>query len=77
MLYEVITGGSDEATESVDVDMVPTGSGNLQQPHAVGIAIGIGRYRDNAMSRVKYAVQDAEVVAKYWSVLGGIPPERA
>lgn len=69
-------GGSDEATESVDVDMVPTGSGNLQQPHAVGIAIGIGRYRDNAMSRVKYAVQDAEVVAKYWSVLGGIPQER-
>lgn len=68
--------GSDENPESIDVDAVPTGSGKLKQPHAIGIAIGIGRYRDNAVSRVKYAVQDAEVVAKYWSLLGGIPPER-
>ncbi|HET9605769.1 MAG TPA: hypothetical protein VFO87_01880, partial [Nitrospira sp.] len=61
----------------VDVDELPKlSSGKLKQPKAVGIAIGIGQFRENAMPRVKYAQQDADTVAKYWSAVGGIPTER-
>lgn len=61
----------------VDVDEMPKpSSGKLKQPKAVGIAIGIGQFRENAMPRVKYAQQDADTVAKYWSAVGGIPAER-
>ena len=42
----------------------------------VGIAIGIGQFRESGMQRVKYAHQDADVMAKYWSVVGGVPAER-
>lgn len=60
----------------VDVDQLPEGSGKLKQPKAVGIAIGIGQFRDNGIPRVKYAQHDADVVAKYWHALGGVPLER-
>ena len=61
----------------VDVDELPKpSSGKFKQPKAVGIAIGIGQFRENAMPRVKYAQQDADAVAKYWSAVGGIPAER-
>ena len=61
----------------VDVDEMPKPPlGKLKQPKAVGIAIGIGQFRENAMPRVKYAQQDADTVAKYWSAVGGIPAER-
>ena len=60
----------------VDVDQLPKPSGKLKQPKAVAIAVGIGQFRDNGVSRVKYAQQDADVVAKYWNVVGGIPFER-
>jgi len=61
----------------VDVDELPKpSSGKLKQPRAVGIAIGIGQFRENAMPRVKYAQQDADTVAKYWSAVGGIPADR-
>jgi hypothetical protein len=60
----------------VDVDELPKLSGKLKQPKAVGIAIGIGQFRENAMRRVKYAQEDADTVAKYWSAVGGIPTER-
>lgn len=61
----------------VDVDELPKpSSGKFKQPKAVGIAIGIGQFRENAMPRVKYAQQDADTVAKYWSAIGGIPEER-
>jgi hypothetical protein len=60
----------------VDVDELPKLSGKLKQPKAVGIAIGIGQFRESALPRVKYAQQDAETVAKYWNAVGGIPAER-
>ena len=60
----------------VDVDELPKASGRLKQPKAVGIAIGIGQFRENGLSRVKYAQQDADVVAKYWTAVGGVPSER-
>lgn len=60
----------------VDVDQPPSVTGKWKQPRAVGIAIGIGQFRDNGMPRVKYAEHDADVVAKYWNAVGGIPAER-
>ncbi len=60
----------------IDVDQIPKSPGKLKQPKAVGIAVGIGQYRENGLPRVKYAVQDAEVMAKYWHAVGGIPSDR-
>jgi hypothetical protein len=66
----------DAMTVAVDVDDVPKGSGNLRQPKAVGLAIGIGRFREDSMPRVKYAARDADIVASYWNAVAGIQPER-
>jgi len=66
----------DAGIKPVDVDDLPKVSGKLKQPKAVGIAIGIGQFRESGMQRVKYAQQDADVMAKYWNVVGGIPAER-
>jgi hypothetical protein len=66
----------DAVAMPVDVDQLPKPSGKLKQPKAVGIAVGIGQFRDAGVSRVKYAQQDADVVAKYWNAVGGIPVER-
>lgn len=60
----------------VDVDEIPKRMGKLKQPKAIGIAIGIGQFRDSAFQRVKYAAHDAETVANYWQAVLGIPPER-
>jgi hypothetical protein len=60
----------------VDVDELPKGPGKLKQPKAIGVAVGIGQFRENGLPRVKYAQHDADIVAKYWSAVGGIPAER-
>ena len=60
----------------VDVDELPKAWGKLKQPRAVGIAVGIGQFRENGLPRVKYAPQDADMVAKYWNAVAGIPAER-
>ncbi|HET8720904.1 MAG TPA: hypothetical protein VFM24_02670, partial [Nitrospira sp.] len=60
----------------VDVDEVPKPSAKFKQPKAVGIAIGIGQFREATLPRVKYAQEDADTIAKYWNAVGGIPPER-
>src|SRR5688572_18558792 len=44
----------------VDVDELPKMPGRLKQPKAVGIAVGIGQFRDSGMPRVKYAEKDAD-----------------
>lgn len=66
----------DAAQLPVDVDEVPKGPGKLKQPKAVGIAVGIGQFRESGLPRVKFAAQDAEIMARYWSAVSGIPPER-
>ncbi|HJT22205.1 MAG TPA: caspase family protein [Nitrospira sp.] len=60
----------------VDVDEIPKRMGKLKQPKAIGIAIGIGQFRETAFQRVKYAAHDAETVANYWQAVLGIPAER-
>ena len=70
----------ESATEAValpvDVDQLPKRTSILKQPKAVGIVIGVGRFRESGIARVKYAARDAEVMATYLKSIGGIPPER-
>lgn len=61
---------------SVDVDQLPKTPGKLKQPNAVGIAIGVGSFRDPAMPAVKFAARDAEVVGQYFHSVLGIPLPR-
>jgi hypothetical protein len=61
---------------SVDVDRLPKWTGLLKQPKAVGIVIGVGRFRESGIARVKYAARDAQVMATYLKSIGGIPSGR-
>ncbi|NOS82088.1 MAG: hypothetical protein HOP32_10965 [Nitrospira sp.] len=60
----------------VDVDHLPKQPGLLKQPKAIGLAIGVGRFRENDIPRVKYAARDAQFMAKYLVSIGGIPSDR-
>ena len=60
----------------VDVDQLPKKTSLLKQPKAVGIVIGVGRFRESSIAQVKYAARDAEVMASYLKSIGGIPSER-
>jgi hypothetical protein len=61
---------------SVDVDQMPYGPGPLKYPQAIGIAIGVGQFRDPAMPGTLFASRDAEVMAKYFKFFMGIPSQR-
>lgn len=58
---------------SVDVDQLPKSNGKSLHPSAVGIAIGIGAFRDSTVPPVKFAAHDAEVMGGYFRTLLGIP----
>ena len=60
----------------VDVDQVSKQTSILKQPKAVGIVIGVGRFRESNITSVKYAERDAAVTAMYFKSIGGIPSER-
>jgi hypothetical protein len=64
------------ALSVVDVDQLPKQTSILKQPKAVGIVIGVGRFRESSIARVKYAARDAEVMATYLKSIAGIPSER-
>jgi len=61
---------------SVDVDQVPQPVRGYERKKAVGLAIGVGTFRDADMPGVKYAARDAEVMVRYFKTVGGIPPKR-
>jgi hypothetical protein len=61
---------------SVDVDQLPKAPGKLKQPNAIAVAIGVGRFRDDAMPSVKFAAHDAEIMGKYFHSFLGIPASR-
>ncbi|MGE3154575.1 MAG: hypothetical protein AB7G48_06285 [Nitrospiraceae bacterium] len=73
-----IRPGSADQVEvlSVDVDQIPIRSRGAEQPHAVGVAIGIGNYRDQGQAGGRYAVHDAEITAAYWRTVVGVPASR-
>jgi len=60
----------------VDVEQLPKRTSILKQPKAVGIVVGVGRFRESSIARVKYAARDAAVMATYLKSIGGIPSER-
>jgi hypothetical protein len=60
----------------VDVDQLSKQTSILKQPKAVGIVIGVGRFRESSITSVKYAERDAAVTAMYFKSIGGIPSER-
>ena len=60
----------------IDVDQPSKRASILKQPRAIGIVIGVGRFREGSIARVKYAARDAMVMATYLKSIGGIPSER-
>ncbi|OLC00403.1 MAG: hypothetical protein AUH35_01745 [Nitrospirae bacterium 13_1_40CM_62_7] len=58
---------------SIDVDQVPERVRGYERRNSVGIAIGIGAFRDPEVPVVKFASHDAEVMARYLRAVGGIP----
>jgi hypothetical protein len=61
---------------SVDVDQLPSRNGKSAQPNSVGIAIGIGAFRDPAVPTVKFAAHDADVMGGYFKTVLGVPPHK-
>ncbi|HPK53738.1 MAG TPA: caspase family protein, partial [Smithellaceae bacterium] len=62
-----------EIISEVDVDDIPPKIKGYERKNAIALVIGIGKYREEKIPAIKYAVRDAEVVAKYFEYLGGIP----
>ena len=61
---------------SVDVDQLPSRNGKSAQPNSVGIAIGVGAFRDPAVPAVRFAAHDAEVMGGYFKTVLGVPPQK-
>ena len=61
---------------SVDVDQLPSRNGKSAQPNSVGIAIGVGAFRDPAVPAVRFAAHDAEVMGGYFKTALGVPPQK-
>ena len=58
---------------TIDVDQVPERVVGHERRKAVGIAIGVGAFRDPEVPVVNFASHDAEVMARYLRAVGGIP----
>jgi hypothetical protein len=58
---------------TIDVDQVPERVAGHERRKAVGIAIGVGAFRDPEVPVVNFASHDAEVMARYLRAVGGIP----
>ena len=61
---------------SVDVDQLPKANGKLVQSNAIGVAIGVGTFRDSTMPGVKFSAHDAEIMGRYFQRILGIPSRR-
>lgn len=64
-----------EVISELSVDDIPAKVSGFANSDDLAVVIGIGNYRENMIPTVKYARRDAEVVAKYFEHLGGIPKE--
>ena len=63
-----------EVLSDIDVDDIPPRVKGYQRQEDFALIVGIGRYREKMIPEIKYAVRDAEVVAKYFEHLAGISP---
>ena len=61
-----------EAWASI-VDKIPPARQPDSDRDAVAIVIGISKYREDVIPRVRYAKRDADTVAAYLEAVGGIP----
>jgi hypothetical protein len=59
-----------------NVDNLLNSLAAFHQPKAIIISIGIGTFQDEQVPAVKYARHDAEVMAEYLRIIGGVPGER-
>ncbi len=64
-----------QATASLpeDVDHIPAATTGAQRPGDYLLAIGLSSYREQEIAARKYAALDAETVAAYFQILGGLP----
>lgn len=62
-----------EARE-VDVDLIPERASGYERQKAVGIAVGVGTFRNGDVPTVEFAARDAEVMAEYFQAVAGISP---
>ena len=62
--------------QPVDIDQLLKRPSLLKQPKAIGIVVGVGRFRESGIPSIKYAARDAEAMAMYFKSIGGIPPDR-
>lgn len=61
---------------SVSIDQPPKRIKGFEQPQALGIAIGVGAYRDSTLAASRFAVRDATVMAKYLQNVTGVPAKQ-
>ncbi len=62
-----------EMISEVNVDDIPLKVRDYEKKDNIALVVGISKYRDKIIPEVKYAVRDAEVVARYLENVGGIP----
>jgi len=62
-----------EMISEVNVDDIPLKVRDYEKKDNIAIVVGISKYREKMIPEVKYAVRDAEVVARYLENVGGIP----
>lgn len=64
-----------EVISELSVDDIPPKVRGYEKREDFAVLIGISSYRETAIPEVKYARRDAEVLAKYFEQLSGIPKE--
>lgn len=62
-----------EVLSEVDVDDIPPRVKGYVNNESYALVIGIGNYREKIIPEIKFATRDAEVTAKYFEHLSGIP----
>lgn len=69
-------GAAADAQALIDLDQPPKPVAALKQSKAVVLAIGVGHFRDERVSPLKYAGRDAEVMAAYLQAITGVANNR-
>ncbi len=62
----------EEVVSEIGVDDIPPRSKAAASSGNVAVVVGLGRYREKNIPGVKYAVRDAEVMARYLQNVGGV-----
>jgi hypothetical protein len=65
----------EEVVSEIGVDDIPPRSKAGAASGNVAVVVGLGRYREKNIPGVKYAVRDAEVMARYLQNVGGVAAE--